>query len=160
MASPTCPPRSLRPQARLKTFLTEAERPRRYPLLPWRRDPQAGTPSEKARRHKSDAHVAVFQKYSGVRWFHSTWEAGEQNRHAGSGVRGGKGTTRGSCRAIRSRAGHSAGHHECFSASHDYGAYRRQRLDRSFPREEPYAVVPLVRICAGGGQQWPSLPRY
>jgi hypothetical protein len=26
-------------------------------------------------------------------------------------------------------------------------------------RQEPYAVTPLVRICAGGGQQWPSLPR-
>jgi group II intron reverse transcriptase/maturase len=29
---------------------------------------------------------------------------------------------------------------------------------RSHPREEPYAVAPLVRICAGGGQRWPSLP--
>ena len=26
-------------------------------------------------------------------------------------------------------------------------------------RQEPYAVIPLVRIRAGGGQQWPSLPR-
>ena len=26
-------------------------------------------------------------------------------------------------------------------------------------REEPYAGNPHVRICAGGGQQWPSLPR-
>jgi hypothetical protein len=26
-------------------------------------------------------------------------------------------------------------------------------------RQEPYAVAPHVRICAGGGQQWPSLPR-
>ena len=28
------------------------------------------------------------------------------------------------------------------------------------PRQEPYAVVPHVRICAGGAQQWASLPRY
>ena len=26
--------------------------------------------------------------------------------------------------------------------------------------EEPYEVIPHVRICAGGGQQRPSLPRY
>ena len=26
-------------------------------------------------------------------------------------------------------------------------------------REEPDAGIPHVRICAGGGQQWPSLPR-
>ncbi len=26
-------------------------------------------------------------------------------------------------------------------------------------RQEPYAVVPHVRICAGGGGQPPSLPR-
>jgi len=26
-------------------------------------------------------------------------------------------------------------------------------------RQEPYAVVPLVRICAGGGGQLPSLPQ-
>jgi len=25
-------------------------------------------------------------------------------------------------------------------------------------RQEPYAVVPHVRICAGGGRQLPSLP--
>jgi len=33
-------------------------------------------------------------------------------------------------------------------------------LRRSYPREEPYAVAPLVRIRAGGGQRWPSLPRH
>src|SRR6266852_8065495 len=27
------------------------------------------------------------------------------------------------------------------------------------PRWEPYAGKPLVRICAGGAQQWASLPR-
>jgi hypothetical protein len=43
------------------------------------------------------------------------------------------------------------------------GVTRRARseisLRRHDPRKEPYAVMPLVRICAGGGQQWPSLPR-
>jgi hypothetical protein len=34
-----------------------------------------------------------------------------------------------------------------------------RRALRSYPREEPYAVIPLVRICAGGDQRWLSLPR-
>ena len=29
----------------------------------------------------------------------------------------------------------------------------------SYPREEPYEVVPHVRICAGGGPKGPFLPR-
>src|SRR5881227_2465828 len=32
-------------------------------------------------------------------------------------------------------------------------------IRRSHPRWEPYAVIPLVRICAGGGLQGSSLPR-
>ena len=38
-----------------------------------------------------------------------------------------------------------------------------ERIRRTFavthPRWEPYAGKPLVRICAGGAQQWASLPR-
>jgi hypothetical protein len=30
---------------------------------------------------------------------------------------------------------------------------------RQNPKREPYAVVPLVLICAGGGQRCSSLPR-
>ena len=37
--------------------------------------------------------------------------------------------------------------------------YPEVRFDRQHPRQEPYAVVPHVRICAGGGPQGPSLPR-
>jgi hypothetical protein len=33
------------------------------------------------------------------------------------------------------------------------------RASRHDSRQEPYAVVPHVRICAGGGEQSPSLPR-
>ncbi len=36
---------------------------------------------------------------------------------------------------------------------------RRSASLRHDLRQEPYAVTPHVRICAGGGQQWPSLPR-
>ena len=32
--------------------------------------------------------------------------------------------------------------------------------DRQYPRQEPYAVVPHVRICAGGGERSPSLPLH
>ena len=39
------------------------------------------------------------------------------------------------------------------------GCGRRCAACCHHPRQEPYAVIPLVRICAGGGQQWPSLPR-
>jgi hypothetical protein len=35
----------------------------------------------------------------------------------------------------------------------------RRALRRSYPREEPYAVIPQVRICAGGDQRWSSLPQ-
>jgi len=36
---------------------------------------------------------------------------------------------------------------------------RRSVSSRHDLRQEPYAVALHVRICAGGGQQWPSLPR-
>ena len=36
---------------------------------------------------------------------------------------------------------------------------QRSVFSRHDLRQEPYAVAPLVRICAGGVQQWPSLPR-
>src|SRR5438067_6305635 len=36
---------------------------------------------------------------------------------------------------------------------------RRSASSRHDLRQEPYAVNLHVRICAGGGQQWPSLPR-
>lgn len=35
----------------------------------------------------------------------------------------------------------------------------RTSASRHDSRQEPYAVVPHVRICAGGGEQSPSLPR-
>src|SRR5882724_3136731 len=34
-----------------------------------------------------------------------------------------------------------------------------RRSDRRYPRWEPGAVVPLAGFCAGGAQQWASLPR-
>src|SRR5580700_12248470 len=52
MASSSSPPRSLRPRARLETFLAEAGRPRKHPSS------QEADRSEKARRRKSDVHVS------------------------------------------------------------------------------------------------------
>ena len=41
-----------------------------------------------------------------------------------------------------------------------YGKYGECEFARPFyPREEPYEVVPHVRICAGGRRQRRSLPR-
>ncbi|BCH35598.1 hypothetical protein MesoLjLc_75280 [Mesorhizobium sp. L-8-10] len=34
-----------------------------------------------------------------------------------------------------------------------------QRFAVNYPRQEPYASIGLVRICAGRAQQWASLPR-
>ena len=38
------------------------------------------------------------------------------------------------------------------SSSPHSSSIPRRTLRRSYPREEPYAVIPPVRICAGGGQ--------
>src|ERR1700759_5711481 len=35
----------------------------------------------------------------------------------------------------------------------------KSAVRRQYLREEPYAGKPHVRICAGGAQQWASLPR-
>ena len=47
------------------------------------------------------------------------------------------------------------------ATSQGFGCCTRIRINasRHDSRQEPYAVVPLVRICAGGGEQSPSLPR-
>jgi len=52
--------------------------------------PQSGERSEKATGRTSDMYAD-----GEVRWSHSTYETGEQNRNTGSGVRGGKGATEG-----------------------------------------------------------------
>jgi len=36
--------------------------------------------------------------------------------------------------------------------------YPSERFLAKYPKQEPYAVVPHVRICTGGGRQLPSLP--
>jgi len=51
-----------------------------------------GTHGKRHRRYSRDA------RRQEVTWSHSTCEAGEQSRYAGSGVCGGKGITRGNCR--------------------------------------------------------------
>ena len=51
LASPTGPPRSLRPPARLETFLTEAENPGNVRFF------EEAERLEKARCHNSDMHV-------------------------------------------------------------------------------------------------------
>lgn len=52
---------------------------------------------------------------------------------------------------------------QCWSIAtfRGYGSSTHIRINasRHDSRQEPYAVVPHVRICAGGGEQSPSLPR-
>ena len=52
---------------------------------------------------------------------------------------------------------------QCWSIAtfrgHGYSIRIRINASRHDSRQEPYAVVPHVRICAGGGEQSPSLPR-
>jgi len=40
-----------------------------------------------------------------------------------------------------------------------HGVRKAERFDAKHPRQEPYEVVPHVRISAGGGPKGPSLPR-
>src|SRR5438445_7562433 len=49
--------------------------------------------------------------------------------------------------------------HEVDTCTPHPASLSQRALRRSHPRWEPYAVMPLVRICAGGGQRWSSLPR-
>jgi hypothetical protein len=43
--------------------------------------------------------------------------------------------------------------------SQDLAGVCHASIWRHFQRQEPYAAMPPVRMCAGGCQQWPSLPR-
>src|ERR1700756_4260555 len=84
------PARSQRPQARLETLLTEAERPGDIRFLQG-----SGSVGEGARPQVRHG------RYRGVTQFHSTEETGEQRRRAAAcGVGGGKGTDQGEHRAI------------------------------------------------------------
>src|SRR5580693_7945428 len=46
------------------------------------------------------------------------------------------------------------------SVFHGLNGVREAATLANPPRWEPYAVVPLVRLCAGGDQRWSSLPRH
>jgi hypothetical protein len=46
-----------------------------------------------------------------------------------------------------------------FGATHPRRSLTSVAADRQHLRQEPYAVVPHVRICAGGGERSPSLPQ-
>ena len=92
-----------------------------------------------------------------VRWSNSTCEAGEQDRNPGGGVCGGKGATRGKCTYRRFAPDSEPGHvRPCCKRLRLVGMQSSRPLN---PREEPYEVVPHVRICAGGRRQRRFLPR-
>jgi hypothetical protein len=94
----------------------------------------------------------------GVGRSRSTDEAGEQSRHAGGGgVRGGKGIDQGEVLSV-GHAPDTAPEFAGRSGGQGYGP-PLQALAAFDPREEPYEVIPPVRICAGGAGQPASLPR-
>ena len=62
--------------------------------------------------------------------------------------------------AAEARLGSTAADLRPMDSSPSYSSsLSRYALRRSYPREEPYAVIPHVRICAGGDQRWSSLPQ-
>jgi hypothetical protein len=86
----------------------------------------------------------------------TTDEAAEQGGASLGGGGGGKGASQGEPRSA-SHAPDTVREHACSRGRPGCGG--RICACRYYPRQEPYAVIPLVRICAGGGQQCPSLPR-
>jgi hypothetical protein len=86
----------------------------------------------------------------------STDEAAEPRGSSLGGGGGGKGASQGERRSA-SHAPDTVRGHACSRGRQMCG--RRSYACHYYPRQEPYAVVPLVQICAAGGQQWSSLPR-
>ena len=142
-------PRGLRPRAR-----TEAPRAGtgRSHVRLWKERSQAAPGS--SRTHAGDERTWEVGRPR------STWEAAEQSRETGRGGGGGKGAGQGEPaqaqrapdtepgrRAKRARAG-TSGRRESSRAAR-----------RRHPRWEPDAVIPHVRICAGGAGRPVSLPR-
>ena len=110
-------------------------------------------------RSASGRHVAVADdvRMREVGRGHSSWEAGEQGGAIPCGAGGAKGRGQGECRPATHALDPVPG-----CACHRRGAAYAPsppRWERLNPRWEPYAGKPHVRICAGGGEQSPSLPR-
>jgi hypothetical protein len=107
--------------------------------------PASGDRSGKAQSRTPDMHAGE-ESDRAV----STREAAEQGGASLSGGGGGKGVSQGEPRSA-SHAPDTVREHACSRGRPVCGG--RRCASRYYPRQEPYAVVPLVRICAGGGQQ-------
>ena len=86
---------------------------------------------------------------------HSIDEPDEQRRAIFGGAWGEKGAGQGEHRLIQ----HSPDTARGSRVSQGLSGVRVATLLVTHPRSEPYAVMPLVRCCAGGDQRWSSLPR-
>jgi len=94
-----------------------------------------------------------------VRPCRSSDEACERSRETGDGAGGAKGRGRGEREPAKHAPGTEPG--KCVTGA---GARTAMPQDSAcitvtHPRWEPYAGKPHVRFCAGGAQQWASLPR-
>jgi hypothetical protein len=69
----------------------------------------------------------------------------------------GRGLAEGNCLG-KTRSGHSAGG-TCPVRLSGYVKRRNSLFSRYHPKQEPYEVIPQVRICAGGAGQPAFLPR-
>jgi hypothetical protein len=91
----------------------------------------------------------------GVGPHHTIDEPDEQRRAIFGGAWGEKGAGQGEHRFIQHLP-------DTVRGNRVYQGWRGVRgatLRVIYPRREPYAGKPLVRFCAGGDQQWSSLPR-
>ena len=105
--------------------------------------------SEKARGHKSDRHVAGESDSPIVPQKPANNDSGPLSAESVEG----RGLTKENVEQwlldrTQRRASRSA---DCWACEPRHVS--DVRGGRHHPREEPYAVVPHVRICAGGGQQ-------
>jgi hypothetical protein len=92
----------------------------------------------------------------GVGPHHTIDEPDEQRRAIFGGAWGEKGAGQGEHRFIQHLP-------DTVRGNRVYQGWRGVRgatLRVIYPRREPYAGKPLVRFCAGGDQQWSSLPRH
>src|SRR4029079_13850165 len=115
-----------------------------------------GRPFGNSRRSASGRRGAVADdaRSREVRLCHSSCEADEQSGPDRSGAGGAKGGGQGE-RAPAKHAPDTAPGARVTSAGG-----RTASFAVTHPRREPCAGIPLARIWAGGGQEWPSLPHF
>ena len=139
--------------------------PARSETLACAQAPCAGTerspvhPGRLRRRIASGRRGAVAgdERAGEVTLRHSSWEADERSRATGRGAGGAKGGGQGKCEPAKHAPGAALAKRVTGAGAHTESGNIRFAV--TYPRQEPDALIGPVRICAGGVQQWTSLPR-